>query len=226
MIMKPKSLGILGLGSQSTQFYIKELNSLYNKQFKGYSTCPFKLLNTNFDAINNLLPNTSKSLDTIVKQYIDDLISLKVDVILVPNITLHQTLDRLNCSISIVHPLAATITEIHKNKYKKVLLLASIYTMNSTYIKSYFANNDIAVLLPSEEDMQYVDEVRKQIYEGTETKKILKDYNRMVEKYAQNNAVVIACTELSLGLVNNKDLEIFDMSRIQINQSIKVITAK
>lgn len=226
MIMEPKSLGILGLGNLSTLFYIKELNNLYNKQFKGYSTCPFKLLNTNFDAINSLLPNTSKSLDTIVKQYIDDLISLKVNVILVPNITLHQTLDRLNISIPIVHPLESTITKIQKNKCKKVLLLASIYTMHSSYIKSYFANNDIDVFLPSKEDMQYVDDVRKQIYEGTETKKMLKDYNYIVEKYARNNAVVIACTELSLRLVNKEGLEIFDMSRIQINQSIKAITEK
>lgn len=89
--------------------------------------------------------------------------------------------------------------------------------MNFIYIKSYFANNDIDVCLPSKENMRYVDDVRKQIYEGKETKEMLKYYNNIVEKYAQNYAVVIACTELSLRLVNKEGLDIFDMSRIQIN---------
>ncbi|MGO4818325.1 hypothetical protein [Flavobacterium sp. W22_SRS_FP1] len=66
-------LGILGLGSRSTTFYINELNKLYNQEKGGFSTCPFTLLNYNFDAINSLLPDASDSLDAIVQDYITEL---------------------------------------------------------------------------------------------------------------------------------------------------------
>ena len=51
--MKKNTLSILGLGSRSTLFYLAELNTLYLQKKGGYSTCPFTLLNTNFDEINS-----------------------------------------------------------------------------------------------------------------------------------------------------------------------------
>jgi aspartate racemase len=218
---KFNSLGILGLGSFSTLFYIEELNCMYQAKMKGYNTFPFKMLNVNFDAINRLLPDPSKQLKDLVQQSINELTDLKVDVILVPNITLHETIDKLNLTVEIIHPLACTLDEIQKNSCKKIVLIASSYSMNSTYISSHFTKNEIEVILPSENEMLFIDTVRKEVYENKASAENLEKYNSLIEKYAEKSAVVIACTELSLAFKSTKELEIYDMSRIQILEAIK-----
>ena len=220
--MKPKTIGILGLGSYSTLFYIEELNTSFNKMHGGFSTCPFKMLNINFDKINNLLPNVSRELDEIVKTSIDELIDLGISVILVPNITLHETIDRLDIKTKIIHPVHCALSEVEKKNHKKAVILGSKHTMESDYIKSIFASKDITTFLPSEEEMLFIDHVRKQVYQELETKERLVEFNKMIEKYTEDNAVIIACTELSVALSRHKE-NVFDMARIQIEYALKEI---
>ena len=72
-------LAILGLGSRTTSFYLKHLNNIYNEKKGGFSTCPFLLLNADFNTINSLLPYVSEDLDTAVSQYTNQINSLHVD---------------------------------------------------------------------------------------------------------------------------------------------------
>ena len=53
-------LGILGLGSRSTIFYMEQLNKIHQAVHGGYSTCPFMLINSDFNGINPFLPNSFK----------------------------------------------------------------------------------------------------------------------------------------------------------------------
>ena len=92
--MSKTQLAILGLGSRSTLYYLEQLNKVYNTKNGGYSTCPFFLLNTDFDTINPLLPNTSVQLDAILQSYLYQIEALDVAELLIPNITLHETIDR------------------------------------------------------------------------------------------------------------------------------------
>lgn len=223
--MISKTIGILGLGSYSTLFYIEELNASYNKKHKGFSTCPFKMLNTDFDRINNLLPNVSKELDRIVTTYLDQLIDLGISSILVPNITLHETIDRLELKTQIIHPIYCTLSDVEQKNHKKVVLVGSKYTMESDYIKSIFTAKNIEILLPSEEEMLFIDHIRKQVYQKSESKELLDEFNGIINKYTENHAVVIACTELSVALSDEKD-NIFDMARIQISHALKEIEIK
>lgn len=219
--MKTEKLGILGLGSYSTLFYIKELNAFYNKKHGGFSTFPFKMLNANFDEINNLLPNTSDELDKIVKTYLEELIALGVSSILVPNITLHETIDRLEIKTKIIHPVDLTLTEIQKSKHKKAMIFGTKFTMESDYIKSKLEENHIEILTPSIEEIIFIDHVRKQVYQNLETEEMLLEFNQIVAKYSKENAVVIACTELSVAL-SKQGKNVFDMARIQIESAVNL----
>jgi aspartate racemase len=77
---QPKTIGLLGLGSYSTTFYLSKLNELYHQQYGGYSTWPFRMLNANFNDINPFLPNQFETLKPIIGQYLDSLIKLEVDI--------------------------------------------------------------------------------------------------------------------------------------------------
>ena len=215
-------LGVLGLGSYSTLFYIKTLNAMYNKKYGGFSTCPFKLLNVDFDAINKLLPNTSNALDTIVKTHLNTLDALKVDNILVPNITLHETIDRLQIKTNVIHAIQETISKIKGNNHVKVTIFGTLYTMQSNYLTSQFTAQNINIVKASDADMQLIDNLRIAVYNGDANPKQLNIFNDLLNKYTKNGIVVLACTELSVINTSNSKL-VYDMARIQIQAAIKSI---
>jgi len=219
--MNKPTFGILGLGSQTTAFYLKELNRVFNEKKGGYSTRPFILLNTDFDAINSLLPNVSDELNDIIQSYISELEKTEIEHLLVPNITLHETIDRLVIEKKIIHPIHLTVSKIKQNKWSKIVLFGSLYTMRSDYIPSIFKTNGIETILPSQKDMLIIDEVRKQIYANKETDELIKKYHLMIEKYTANYAVILACTELSIFKPKNKN--VLDMAQLQIEKAVKTV---
>lgn len=217
---KPK-LAVLGLGSRSTSFYLSRLNAEFQEKKGGYSTCPLWLLNTDFNAINALLPNTSKQLDSIVNAYIKEIEQLDVEYVLIPNITLHETVDRLKINKKILHPIDLTISKIKENKWNKVVLFGSLFSMKSTYISDAFKAEGIAVIAPSEKDMEFIDSVRKEIYNEAETEDLIKAYHLLINQYATNTPVIIACTELSI-LKPNGHKHLLDMADVQINEAVNM----
>ena len=218
--MKKRKLGILGLGSQSTLFYMEELNALYHEKHQGYSTCPFLLLNTNFDEINRLLPHVSAELNALVQNSMNALIELGVDVVLVPNMTLFETLDQLQFKAKVIHPVYCTISEIEKKGFTKAVILGTKYTMKSEYLKSIFAANGIEIIPPTDEEVAFMDALRTQVYQRSETQEDLDEFHQMLEQFSKEHAVVIACTELSVARSKKND-KVFDMARIQIKCALE-----
>ncbi len=221
---KELHIGVLGLGSRSTIFYIEELNRKYNDLNGGYSTCPFILLNTNFNEINPFLPDNLDELKINLLPYLNQIQILNINALLIPNITLHETTDlmdiQLKFNISVIHPIANTVKLLKEKKQNKVVLFGSLYSMRSSYITGHFLENDIKVILPKEKEMRFIDDLRQKVYENKESSDELIQYQQLVKSYSANKSVVIACTELSLILdVINEN--VYDMARIQINKALK-----
>lgn len=220
--MHKTNLAILGLGSRSTIFYLNELNILYNKIKGGYSTCPFILLNTNFNTINSLLPNPSSQLDKVLSTYVNKIEALDITHLLIPNITLHETIDRIKTKKNILHPIALTIKKIKQNNWNTVVLFGSFFSMNSTYIKNAFNANGIKVVLPSQEDMLFIDEVRKRIYSETESMQLIEKYHSLLHNYSVIHPVILCCTELSILKPKNNEL-ILDMAEVQLQEAVQFV---
>ncbi|QRM90261.1 hypothetical protein FG167_13785 [Lacinutrix sp. WUR7] len=218
--MPETKLAVLGLGSRSTLFYLSELNRLYNQAKGGYSTCPFVLLNTDFNAINVLLPNPSEELDAVLKTYISEIETYNLQQILIPNITLHETIDRLHIAKDVLHPVNLSIKKIKANNWNKVVLFGSLFSMHASYIKNQLLANGIEVALPTQEDMEFIDDVRKQIYNETETTELIEKYHSLINSYSTNNPVIISCTELSI-LKPKGNNNVLDMADVQIEEAIK-----
>ena len=210
------SLGLLGLGEISTMFYVNELEKVLDSKNKS-----LKVYKTNFDEINNLLPNPSEKLKEIVSKNINSLLNLDVNTLLIPNITLHQTINNLKIEVNVIHPLRETVVRLKKENFTEVVLLGSIYTMQSDYIKKYFSENGISIKTPLKNEQIFIDNLRKKVFIQSEDAALIEDYNLIIKKHAQKNAVVITCTELSVAsqISNGK---IFDMARIQIEEALRL----
>jgi aspartate racemase len=86
-------------------------------------------LNTNSDTINSLSPNTSQELDTFLQAPLDALEQMDIKHILIPNITLHETIDRLVIEKNVIHPIHLTVSKIKQNKWSKIVLFGSLHTI-------------------------------------------------------------------------------------------------
>jgi len=215
-------IGILGLGSKSTVFYIEELNRRYNALKGGYSTFPFKLLNTNFNNINPFLPNQFEVLKNNLTPYIKETEKLNIEALLIPNITLHETLDMLKLKIPIIHPVKNSIELLKEKECKDVVIVGSLYSMNSSYISSQLLNENIKVSLPSADDMKFIDGLRQKIYLNHESPEEVNQYNNLIKFYASTKTVLIACTELSL-IFDSRSANVYDMARIQMDKALKKV---
>ncbi|GGG54506.1 aspartate/glutamate racemase family protein [Bizionia arctica] len=212
------TLGILGLGNRSTLFYINALNTTFNTIEKEYSTFPFILYNTNFNTINPYLPDNFEMLLPTLSEYINHLEKLPVSHLLIPNITLHEAIDKLETTLPILHPLQLSATFLKEQHKNKVVVFGTKYTMTSTYISNYFSSKGILVISPSKEDIEFIDDFRKKIYSNSETATDLETYSNLVSNYNKESTVLIACTELSL-VKNAKP--VLDMAKLQIDEAIK-----
>ena len=75
-------LGIIGLGSKSTTYYIELLNLFYNKKHGGFNTCPFTMVNINFNEINPFLPNDFININRNALPYLHYIDSLNLSMAL------------------------------------------------------------------------------------------------------------------------------------------------
>ncbi len=217
--MKKQKLGILGLGNRSTLFYINELNKRYNKCHAEFSTFPFLLYNTDFSLLNPFLPNNFEKLVPQLTIYLEELHDLGVTQLLIPNITLHETLDRIDCRLSVIHAVDSTIEAMKKIGKTEAVVFGSKYTMQSMYLKNKFSEQGIRLISPAEDDMTLIDQMRKKVYDEEENKAVLEQYNALLKMYTFKTSVVLACTELSV-INNNTNSRVLDMALNQINDAI------
>lgn len=216
-------LGILGLGSHTTTYYIHEINRLFQKMDGGYSTMPFKMLNANFNDINPLLPNQFDALIPIVKMYLEKLDTLAVDNILVPNITLHQTIDQIALPNSIkcklIHPIDIAVSRLKEFGVDQVVLFGSVYTMNANYISDKLSTAGIKMLKPSRQDQEKIDLIRRGVYDNGDTALLLKQAQNIALAYS-DFPILLACTELSM--LHHGIPQSFDMVELQIQEAISL----
>lgn len=220
--MKNKNIGILGLGNRSTLFYINELNKRYNTLYKGFSTCPFILYNIDFEKVNPYLPNQFNKLNPLLSLYINNIKQLGVNFLLVPNITLHESIDKIYIDLDIAHPVQLTIDKLIESEQTEAVVFGSLYSMQSDYLKKTFLQRGILLIEPVVEHKKFIDYIRKQIYFEQESKKDMEEYKRLLNLYSKDHPLIIACTELSIYASESQN-NIFDMASIQIEKTLTLL---
>ena len=214
------SRGILGLGAISTAFYLKEIHKKYQERNEEFSTCHFVMYQIDFQEINPFLPNQFDILIRRIKSYLNEISELGISKLLIPNITLHETLDQIEIPLQICHPIDLTLKDLEENKISEVYLFGTLYTMNSQYLNSKFSEKNIKILKPISSDQNRIDDFRKLVYMEKETSAEIEDFQNLIWKYSEKKPVIIACTELSIySLKENPSC--IDMMDLQIEAFLK-----
>ncbi|MGS0679787.1 hypothetical protein ACVBIL_01380 [Shewanella sp. 125m-7] len=217
------ALGLLGLGNRTTQFYFEQLNRQYHAYFAGDSTCPLLLLNTNFEEFNPYLPDQYCKLKPALTHYLNILHAINVKRVIIPNITLHESIDNLDLTSGdypdIINPVTATIQRLKEDGYCEIMLIGSFYSMHSSRLFKQFYDAGISVTVPTESVMQKLDIIRKRVYNDCECEQDADYFASLISDYQTHSAVVIACTELSI-LAQTITESVYDMATIQLQEAI------
>ena len=212
--------GVLGLGSASTHYYLHSIHEKFRENNDEFSTCPLLLYQIDFQEIDPYLPNQFSILIPKLDYYFCKILEAGISNLLIPNITLHETLDQMKLPFQIYHPVDLTLNYLKENNITEVFLFGTLYTMNSAYLKNKFQAEGIALLRPVQNDQIWIEDFRRKVYDKKETPIEIGDFQNLAKKYADENPVVIACTELSL-YASKTNSSCIDMANLQIEEFLK-----
>lgn len=219
---KPKQhIGLLGLGARSTEFYIHQLNKKYHEIKGDYHTFPFILYNIDFEDINPHLPNNFEKLLPCLKKHFKELKKLSIKRLLIPNITLHEALQKFDHGIELIHPIDLSISHLKVHNIDRIVLFGSQFTMTDTYVRSKLEKENIEIVSLEKEYVLNIDHIRKLVYSYEENKIAVESFKRILTLYSANSTVLLACTELSL--IYNEfapNTNVVDMVQLQIEKAL------
>lgn len=216
-------IGIPSLGSQSKNFYELTLTHLYQNKHGLSSDCPLFFLDVDFDKINAHLPDHFEALLPLLLNMINALVAKNVDTILIPNITLHASIEKLDLRPEnkkrIINPIFSGIEALQTDGIREITLIGTRHTMGSKLIAQFFENEDIKVNSPDAEDITLIDKLRLTVFESGYSEILESDMHAIIKRYEH---VVVACTELSILNSDNKNIhnKCYDLARIQMAKAI------
>ena len=207
--------GILGLGRVSTTYYFNEIQRRYQLQHDEFSTCELLLYQIDFQEINPFLPDNFENLIPKIENYFNQISKMEISHLLVPNITLHETLDKIDLPFEIYHPIDLTLNYLTEKAISEIYIFGTLYTMNGKYISEKFAQKAVKISTPSDDDQTWIDTFRKAVYNETQTAAEVINFHQLIQKYSKKSPVLLACTELSVFSPKDNPACI-DMAELQI----------
>lgn len=212
--------GILGLGRQSTAFYLDRLRKLSAYDNSTRQVLSFVLYQIDFKQVNQFLPNQFEVLKPKITIILEELSKLKISALLVPNITLHEILDQIDSPIKLFHPVDLSIGYLLQQKITQVVIFGTSYTMNSAYLTQKFAKKGIKIRPPKVADQYFLDDYLRQVFSNQASEDEIKKFNDLIKIYSKNYFVILACTELSV-YAKTEGSRALDMANLQIKEFLK-----
>lgn len=179
-------------------YYSQLIDRLWRDRGFGSDELPLIHVEMDFDQLNRWLPDDDERLAPLLADWIETTAKVRSGVLVLPNITLHAALERLQLARKLpglVDPLKCAIAQLQTRKCRQILMAGTRHTMTSDLLSGVFSAAGIRVDFPQKEDISALDKLRLVVmYDGYQP--VLQEtMNRILQKY---DNVVLACSELSL----------------------------
>lgn len=227
-----KKLGLVGgMGPESTIPYYHDI--VYGVQEAlGQSVFPeLSIESVNvFDVLRLCGEQKYDELTEYLMNAINNLVKSGADFAALSANTPHIVFDRLKekSQIPLISIVEATCEEAKHRELKKIGLLGTIFTMEGEFFKASFFKNGIQVVIPSEKEMELINEkISTELELGIVKEETLLSFQQIISRMKDENgieAIVLGCTELPL-LLNDEvsPVPCLDTMQIHINSIICAI---
>lgn len=144
--------------------------------------------------------------------------------------TPHIVFDRLKeqSPIPLISIVEATCEEANRRGLRKIGLLGTIFTMTGEFFKEPFVKKGIQVVIPSESEMEMINEkISAELELGIVKIETLLDFQKVINRMKNEDgieAIVLGCTELPL-LLNDEvsSVPCLDTMQIHIGAIVETI---
>jgi len=227
-----KTIGLIGgLTWYSTLDYYRLLNELVNKRLGGAHAAKLILISVDFAEIKELTENRDwDGIAVIICKAAREIETAGADCIMIGANTMHHIAGKVQESVSIplIHIADAVAEAIKTKSLKRVALLGTKYTMQLDFYKNKLARQGIAVMIPDESDIEFInDSIYKEFSKGVFLPERKLQYLRIIDTLVKQGAegIILGCTEIPI-LIKQKDcsVPVFDTAFIHSDAAVKFAT--
>jgi len=217
-----KTIGLIGgISWQSTIEYYRIINEAVNARTNGEHTARVLINSLDFGDVEYCMERKDyDGLTRLLAIAAENLEQAGAELILIGANTMHYFVPGIRNAIHIpiISVIDATIDMIRSKKMDRVGLLATKFTMEEEFYKKDFHLNRIEILIPPEEERNFIQhvifqELHKSVLNPDSKQSMLSIIDSLVSKGAQG--IILGCTEIPL-LIKQSDCEIpvFDTTEI------------
>ena len=207
-----KTIGIIGgIGPESTVDYYKRIIRAFQGQYADLAYPEIIIYSGNLNRLLEIIEN--KEWNKLTEWLVDRvgaLYNAGAEFAVIGSNTPHIVFDevKLKSPIPLLSIIEETCRKADSLGLKKPGLMGTKFTMGSDFYKKPFENIGISVVVPEEEDQQYIQkklfsEIELGIFKDSTRKDLLSIVKRMIDKEAIDS-LILGCTELPLILDKDK----------------------
>ncbi len=195
-----KKIGIVGgLSPESTLLYYNHIVKKYYETKGDYNFPEIIIYSLSFGKFSGALKNRKAA-----KEILKALKALKkagADFAIITANTPHIFFDEIAAEspLPIISIIDATVEKAKEYGLKKLLLLGTIFTMESEYFKNEYEKNGIEIVVPNMEERKVVNEIIfKELAKGLVMEESRKRLLEIIDGYNEADGIILGCTELPL----------------------------
>lgn len=230
-VIQLKTIGILGgMSNVATTNYYKGINQRVNQLIGGYNIAEIIMHSVNFANIEAFV--RANQWDDSADYLVDKALKLEragADFILCVSNTMHRVAPQIEAAIEIpfLHIAEPVVEAIRLVKIHTVGLLGTLPIMEENYMRDYYIQRGINVVVPEQEDMIIIDriifdELVKDITKDTSKQQYIRIARQLEAKGAQG--IVLGCTEIEMLLKSNdvSGLPLFDTTALHVDKAARL----
>lgn len=201
-----KRIGIIGgIGPESTVDYYKLIIAAFHEKRTEQGYPEIIIYSANLSSLMRILE--ASNWENLTDWLLEKVVALHkagAEFAVIGSNTPHIVFDRVNSRSPI--PMLSIIEETRKNAlkrgYKKLGLLGTRFTMESDFFKKPFRVNEMAIVVPDEEDQELIhhrlfSEIELGIIKDSTRKELLSIIKKLIDRHSID-ALILGCTELPL----------------------------
>ena len=217
-----KTIGLIGgMSWESTSLYYKTINEYIKNKLGGLYSAKCILYSVNFEEISRLQKSGDwEKCGEILGDIAKKLETAGAGYIVICTNTMHKVVPEMKkyINIPVIHIAEAAYGRIAAKGIKNIGLLGTKYTMQQDFYKSILIDKGLNVIIPDEEDIEFINNVIfNELCCGEINPKSKQKFIEIVEKLKKKGAegVILGCTEIVM-LISQKDIDIpvFDTTAI------------
>lgn len=199
-----------GIGPESTVDYYKRLIELCQKNTRDGNYPEIIINSINMTAMLQLVADKNwDGLITMLTEAVDSLKRAGADFAFIASNTPHVVFEDVKriSPIPLISIVEATKMTAQKLGLKKIGLLGTIFTMQSSYYQTVFEQSRITLIVPNEEEQKYI---QQKLFSEIEHGVFLEDTRNGLLNIIQRlirdesiDGVILGCTELPLILTKD-----------------------